>query len=850
MINFDSGNVNKKKCCFVAFFISLLFVIVLLRLYHYAPFGNKSLAWADGNIMYLDWFAYVKDVIHGDNSIKYTLSNALGGTYLAIFSTYISSPWNLLLALFEKTQLHNFLDLGVALKLSMASATAAYYLCVRFRLPFYILFCLSLSFGLGQYSFAQASNLIWFDGMYLLPVIAAGVYNNITEGRIRLLSVAVALSVISNWYTAGMNCLFSLVYLLTEYFLLDGPKTLHLFAKKMFRYASAMFIGLCLSAFLFLPTIALQREGVGQGFDWNFLGNEFKGNILSVIQYYSIGGTSTKTHVSLYCGSLPLIGCLLFYCNTHLNRTKKIVLSALLAFTVLMFYWQPLFFAFSLFKDCSSYWFRYSYIGIFSLVFIAAHFYEQIKNYEVKDYRVKPVIYFIVGLLVLNYDCTGTRLNYVHYTAAFIIIAYICLRQLSVKDNSRWLTVGFTALLVIITVAELGINAKSLMRQYHYEDVDGFITYERNKQVVINRIKEYDKGLYRISQTSARNMTSEGLTAHYNEPVAFNYPSISSYSSCPQNSQLTFLERLGYRTEFERIKVVNTSVLGADSLLGVKYLLSKNSIRGFEEMPRLSLPHDAKKVYVNKFALPMVFTFKSNALRQDNLASMNPFEYQNALYSQLVGKPVTLYNPVRFAKERQGNNMVYNLIVPNNESVIYGNIPWSRRMEAEIFKDKRLLTGYSRWLSPSVFYIPTLQDEKDIQLELKTKNGLHIKDEQFYALDLNALDEVSRIIRAGDGDVHDLSYKDGDLYCVVNGTQNDRLFLSIPYHKGWHITRNGKTIQPDSFGECLMVLPLEKGKNVIEMHYSIPYFKAGCMVSAFGLICLLLGSKANKFKMR
>jgi len=167
-------------------------------------------------------------------------------------------------------------------------------------------------------------------------------------------------------------------------------------------------------------------------------------------------------------------------------------------------------------------------------------------------------------------------------------------------------------------------------------------------------------------------------------------------------------------------------------------------------------------------------------------------------------------------------------------------------MEAKIFKDKRLLTGYSRWLSPSVFYIPTLQDEKEIQLELKTKNGLHIKDEQFYALDLKALDEVSRIIRAGE--VLDLSYKDGDLYCVVNGNQNDRLFLSIPYHKGWHITRNGKTIQPDSFGECLMVLPLENGKNVIEMHYSIPYFKAGCMVSAFGLICLLLGGQANKLQ--
>lgn len=841
----SSVNENKKWCCFVAFVISFLFMIVLYRVYHYAPFGKQSLACMDANIQYLDFFAFLKDVIHGKNSIRYTLSNTLGGTYYGVFSYYLASPLNLLLVFFEKEQLHSFFDLLVAIKLSLAAAAAAYYLQIRFRLPLYVVFCLSFSYAFGQYSFAQASNIMWLDGVYLLPLILAGVYKNITEEGSRLLSVSVALSVIFNWYSGGINCLFSFFYFLTEVFLLEEEKTKEVLVRKLLRYVYAMFIGLCISAFLFLPSVALLRDGVGKGFDWNLFTNNFNGNFLSVIQYYVIGAASGKDHVALYCGSFPIIGCLLYNFDRVLDNKKRIVFNVLLAFTVIVFYYQPLFFLFSLLKGASSYWFRYSYIGIFTILFIAAHYYENIKNSTTIETTVKPIGCFIISLLFLNYNYPAVELKNIYYTVVFLFLVYFCLKRLIVKVNSKSVTVWLMIFLISVTLTELGRNGLLLMERYHYEGIDKFINYEKKQADVIDKIKEHDHSWFRISQTSTRGTGPSGLTANYNESVAFNYPSISSYTSCPDNSQMRFLERLGYRTEAERIKIVNTSVIGADTILGVKYILSKYPIRGgLKEINQLSVPQYDKKVYINKFALPMAFTFKKNKFQKVNTDSLNPFEYQNALYSQLTGNSVKLYKPVSFTKKRFEKSMVYTLSVPSNEHVLYGNLPWKKYMEAEIHNDNNRITGYSTWLSPSVFYIPVSNGENVAHLELKTKAGIHIKEEQFYALDLRALEEVTKGIKTGE--VSDLNLNNGDIRCVVNESEDKMLFLSVPYHKGWHVTRNGKNIKPNLFGKCLMLIPLVNGENVIKMHYSIPLFKEGCIITVLGLIGLLLSPRVMK----
>lgn len=65
------------------------------------------------------------------------------------------------------------------------------------------------------------------------------------------------------------------------------------------------------------------------------------------------------------------------------------------------------------------------------------------------------------------------------------------------------------------------------------------------------------------------------------------------------------------------MNVVNTSVLGADSILGVKYVLSSYDIPGLKKLENIE-PGNGKSVYYNPYALPVAFTYESSNMLPDS----------------------------------------------------------------------------------------------------------------------------------------------------------------------------------------------------------------------------------------
>lgn len=75
-------------------------------------------------------------------------------------------------------------------------------------------------------------------------------------------------------------------------------------------------------------------------------------------------------------------------------------------------------------------------------------------------------------------------------------------------------------------------------------------------------------------------MYDGNLTANYNESLSYGYKSTSGYTSSPDGTQLEFLNKCGYPTYADCLTVTNTSMLGIDSLLGVKYVLTSENYTG------------------------------------------------------------------------------------------------------------------------------------------------------------------------------------------------------------------------------------------------------------------------------
>lgn len=812
-------------------------LILLFKIKRFAPFGNNSLACTDANYQYLDFFSYLKDVFSGTNEIDYSFSIGIGQTGIAVFSYYLASPFHLLLLLFDKENMNSFFDIAVALKLSTAAITMSVFLRKRFEEKIHSIFLLllSMSYALMQYSIAQASNIMWLDGVYMLPLILLGVWYLVRERKTVLLSLSVAVAIYFNWYSAGINCLFTAVWFLFEVLVenIAQKKTWKQNRRLILLYLWSMILGVLLSMSLFWPTILALRGGKGT-FDWWIIFRSIiRGNPLSVVWNYSLGAVSSSREVSLYCGSFVLLGCFGIFGLRSIEKEKKWLCGLLLGVSVSIFYLQPLFAVFSLLKSADSYWYRYSYVSIFVLIFLAGLFFSDWANDGCRVKTVRISIEYAVILCVLNFVMKARDAQLILYSSLFAIGIGLLIELC--KKTSGGTNLLVKILIVGTVTIELTVNAALLMDQYKITDVDSYKTYVTENEHLVTYITDQDSTSYRVSNTLTRNTVGQNITAIYNEAMHYNYWGIPSYTSAPDNLQMALLERLGYRMEATWITVSNTSILPSDSLLGVKYILSPYEIKGYEKMDGIS--GAGKNIYMNPYALPMAFLYeKSNGDGKTQYA--NTFEYVNGLYSRLVGHPVNIYSPAKVEKIYHDNTSVEYVIenVEEHQS-LYGNLPWNWPMNGTISINEDTFQGYAQWLSPSVFYIPVINGTAHLTFMADDITG--IKDEQFYLLNLDEMEKVSHQIQ--ENKVEDVEFENGFIRCsVLNEMENGMLYLSVPYNKGWVITNNGKVVEPYLFAGDLISIPMQEGKNEVILHYHVPGMQTGRMLSLLGVIFLMI----------
>ncbi len=807
----------------------------------------------DGYIQYVDFLTYLHNVFYGENAIAYTFGKTLGGSNIAVFSYYLASPFNVLLLFFKNINIHVFYNLVVALKLALASATFAYFSVNRFapkstRTDNYLIFIvLAMGYGLGQYSLAQASNIMWLDGVYMLPLMMIQCFY-LAQGMASFkLPIIVGLTIIFNWYTAAIDCIYSGFYFVFELILVATAskyavrKLLSISAK----YVIFMLLGVMLSAILFLPTIAsLKRSSRGSlSFD-GFSDLSLLGEVPSIIQKYTYGATSQLGSVALFCGSLALVLAIFSIADRRVYNGKKFALLALMAASLAFVYWHPFFTMFSMLKNVGSYHYRYSYVAIFTLLFLAHVGNEAIANLRQEVTLRKVAVIFALLLLLLYYIKPINVRGYVYATAFFCIFETLLFSFLKCHSFQRKSTLNLVAVIfMLVAVGDLVINANVLLKNYSVKNVSAYHDYRRDQTQLITTIKEHDSSFYRISQTSPIGVSKDTkLTANYNEALSYNYASISGYTSSPDDNQRRLLSNLGYTMMGDNMCITNTSILAADSLLGVKYLLSDFYIKGYKELKHYE--GIAKVIYENPFAMPTAFVYRKNSSSTD---FKNPFEFQNVIFKELFGINEDLYTPLEYGVQKDAMNKHLKFTLNTSElsdAPVYANLPWNGNMEASMFVNGQFITKYACWLSPSVFYMPCIG--KECVLEARADQLKFKMDAvQFYALDLERLKLCSA--QAWAHKPTELQVENGKvLVRVEHAVAGERLFLSIPADEGWEISVNDHPARVELVGGCLYSIELQPGENSVRMKYHVKYLRAGICVSVFSLLILL----AMKFRSR
>ena len=234
-----------------------------------------------------------------------------------------------------------------------------------------------------------------------------------------------------------------------------------------------------------------------------------------------------------------------------------------------------------------------------------------------------------------------------------------------------------------------------------------------------------------------------------------------------------------------------------------------------------------------------------------SLADGDPFAYTEDLFTRISGEEAGLWIPVS-AEETHGKRITeWKLALPDGAGrryCLYGNLPWTAEVSFDDpqwwddAQEQGRLTvaegwsyGYGGWLSPSVFYIPAAENADTAAVTLETAGEMELRDEQFRALDLDRLAQLTAKIRRNAAAVKDLEVRNGRISCTVNAEEGQKLLLSVPASKGWTAVLNGQKTEIGAFEGSLAEISLEPGENHITMQYRTPGLAAGIFLSLTGL---------------
>lgn len=854
-------------------------VFLMYLLLGFAPFGDKTLTYKDGQAQYVDLFCWYRDVLSDKAGIDYSLSKTLGGPMYAVFAYYLASPLNLLVLFFKKSQMALCMNIIFACKVTLASVFASIFLIAVFKpKTFYRLggtALLAVSYALSQYTITQSSNLMWLDGVYMLPLILLGVHfiTNKKSGVPLILSVA--LSLIFNWYTGVINCMFAVVWLVFEVMSRYAKNTVKITKKTVLkgvagvvRFGICMALGIALSVFVLLPSFCLlsdRSHGSDAMSSWGFIGF-----LPSVIQNYSIGMSSAKGGVSLFAGSLVLIGAVLLFVAGTQKLKEKIVCGAMLLFSILMYFWNPLVYLFSIFRNVESFWYRYSYLGIFVLVYLSALFFLESGKGKIRIWMPPAIVAVFMVLLIIFENINPKTIQVSAFTIGLsaildmavdtgdyyitakiifpVIIAIFMVFCIKWNYEKKIVRACLSCLVALSVAAELLAGFALHAGRVGVENAKELKTYVANETALLNSID--DNGIYRIKQDSYHSVqiTEDNLYNSYNEPLAFGFESITSFVSDPEEAQGLFLEKLGYPFESDTITVATAVNPAADSLLGVKYYLLDNDSAdtGIAGLTKLAGVEGFKGIYENPFTLPQTFIYTPSAFADFDSEETNPFEYANDLYSELLGETCEVFVPVDFEEEKTGDSVTYTVTLPEDYDFstmnLYCNIVTEDYISGTLDANGSA-TPYSLFLAPSVVYVPLKEGDISATVTYSKVDTSGICEEQFYILDTETLDKVTKRIKLNP--VTRYTIEDGYVRIDCDASAGEMLFISVPCD-GMDITLNGKECVTYTFGGCLTLVPLTNGENIIEMTYVTPLKTEGIVASLGALFLLIVYAAAEE----
>ena len=872
--NFGKNKRIKENYIFIlSFILSMVIMFVIFTSLGVGFIGEKTIISSDMYTQYVAYFGKFKDILSGDGSIFYSFNKSIGGNNIGLFAYYLASPLNLLLIFFPKSAIGEFLFIIYLIKIGLASLCFSIYISKVYKKKDLFVVIFSLCYALMSYNICFQMNIMWMDGMMLLPLVALGIEEIILKGKYKLYMIVLFMVVVSNYYIGYMICIFSVVYFFYKsiiYKKISLPRT--------FKFFGASFITGGLASFLLIPVLISLSTGKA---DFNLFSEAItiKQNLSSFLSKLFIGsynmGQVMKSPTNIYCSVMVAELLILYFFNKEINIRNKIASLIVMVFIALSFFISTFILLWHGFDYPIGFQYRNSFIFCFFIITLAYECWLKIKRSNFNGLII-TVLFFAVASIYVSYgeyDYLDTN----KIVSTFIIsLCYIIVFMICIKFNE--ISRIILPLISLLVITELTLNAYLSMKNIKYIDKAHIGEYIETVSPLIEEVKSLNDNFYRIEQVYRNTL---------NDSMLLNYNGLGHSSSANEESTCRLIKNFGFKTStINEIYNMGTTI-PIDSILGIKYLISMEDPEFFKCYKyKQNMFYNKIKtegnyaVYQNPYALPIAFMVNEALESTKSNEAKNKFAYNNDILKSMVNENYDIYKELNvtdiklnnlsevkyddetvYQKEIKGVKATIELIVKaeqyapiymflksseyeNGFSSKKSNISSQHSVNITVNNNVKYdqFTGYGY----NIQFIGTYDKDEEITIEISVLNDSFSIDEvQLYYCHMDKFQEVYKNLSYNiiENTVYEDGYVKGNIEVTADKTL---MYTSIPYDEGWSLKVDGEDYDYFKILDGLIGVKLQPGEHKIEFKYKLPGLRLGIGISIFSLGILILAFKNKK----
>ncbi|MDE5964952.1 MAG: YfhO family protein, partial [Eubacterium sp.] len=415
------------------------------------------------------------DRVVNHQSFIYSWTSGGGSSFLGNYFNYLSSPLSVIIFFFDKEDISFAISFLVSVKCLLSACTFTYYLKKSQHKHSYMTAVFGVFYAFSAYFLAYYWNVMWLDGMILLPLIALGIENIINKGNGKLYIISLALLFISSYYMGFMCCIFAVLYFIAYYLISSNvndvisPEKIYekkyslkaqynnKFINRGVKFALYSIISAMLCAVTLIPTFIILRScsATSDNFPSTF---ESYFNIFDFITSH-LAGLETTIRSSgddvlpnVYSGMLAAILMPLYIVNKNIKLKEKAVYIVLMLLFLFSFDNNCLNFIWHAFHFPNDLPFRFSYMYSFILLVVGYKAISKIRSLEIRDITFVGILWVLFIVLAQKMSTTKMMETTIYTSIAFVIIwtGYLCLVKNGKADKMI-----VSALAVLICFSEV-----------------------------------------------------------------------------------------------------------------------------------------------------------------------------------------------------------------------------------------------------------------------------------------------------------------------------------------------------------------------------------------------------------